>query len=226
MSSTKVQFDRVAEEYDFVNSLLNDYTFFISNLSSSKGSALDIGCGSGILADELAKYYDKVVGIDISDEMLTIAKMKRLRSNTCFLNMNAERLNFDHKFDFIVSRTTFHHLNDIPSVINQMKDLLHEGGKIVIVDNVSEVETPAAHGYIIGAILEFIPQCFRFGIRNAVRIFRHSTSKHWLEHLAADKYLSEQKFHEIYGKLLPGCKFQRMGWAMGIVWEKKNPSTL
>src|SRR5690625_6234836 len=75
--------------------------------------------------------------------MLEIAKYKRQRSNTVYLNMDAEHLNFKEKFDMIVSRTTFHHLNDIPHVIKQMKGILNDGGKIVILDNVSKVETPA-----------------------------------------------------------------------------------
>lgn len=220
MNTTKRQFDQVAEEYDFVNSLLNDHTFFVSNMSLGKGRALDIGCGSGLLVDKLASYYDEVVGIDISDQMLNLAKVRRQRSNTAYLNMDAAHLSFKEKFDFIVSRTTFHHLNNIPNVIKQMKGLLNDGGKIVILDNVSKVETPPTYAYILGAIQEFLPHCYKFGVKNAVRVFKHNTSKPWLEHLASDKYLSEQKYYDVYGQLLPNCRFQKMGWAMGIVWEK------
>jgi ubiquinone/menaquinone biosynthesis C-methylase UbiE len=222
LNNTNIQFDKVAIEYDFVNSLLNDYTFFSFNMPLQKGRALDIGCGSGLLVNELSNYFNEVVGIDISDEMLVIAKAKRQHSNTIYLNMNAENLNFDRKFDFIVSRTTFHHLNDIPRIINQIKTLLNNGGKIVILDNVSENETPPTYVYISGAIFEFFPNCFKYGFRNAIRIFKHQTSKYWLEHLASDKYLSEQQYYDLYGKLLPNCRFQKMGWAMGIVWDKSD----
>ncbi|WP_256083554.1 class I SAM-dependent methyltransferase, partial [Staphylococcus aureus] len=129
-----------AEDYDFLKELLNDYSFFVSNMSPKKGIALDIGCGSGVLVEKLASYYYDVVGIDISNQMLDLAKSKRQRTNTVYLNMNAEQLNCNEKFDFIVSRTTFHHLYDIASVIQQMKELLNEEGRIVILDNVSEVE--------------------------------------------------------------------------------------
>ncbi|AFC29160.1 hypothetical protein PM3016_2272 [Paenibacillus mucilaginosus 3016] len=81
-------------------------------------------------------------------------------------------------------------------------------------------ETPATYVYILGAIFEFIPHLRKFGLKNATRIFKHNISKPWLEHLASDKYISEKQYHELYGKLLPNCKFQRMGWAMGIAWEK------
>ncbi|GIP35344.1 class I SAM-dependent methyltransferase [Paenibacillus sp. J2TS4] len=220
MEITKIQFNKVAEEYDFVNTLLNDNSFFMSNLPLQRRRALDIGCGSGILVDELSSHFDEVTGIDISDEMLEIAKEKRQRSNTSYLNMDADNLILDGKFDLIVSRTTFHHLNSIPSVISKMKELLNSSGRIVILDNVSEIETPATYVYILGAILEFIPHCRKFGLKNAIRVFKHNTSKSWLEHLSSDKYLSEQGYHDLYGKLLPNCRFQRLGWAMGVVWEK------
>lgn len=225
MEVTKSQFNRVAQEYDFVNTLLNDYSFFLSNLPLQRKRALDIGCGSGILVNTLSPYFDDVIGIDISDEMLDIARGKRQYTNTAYFHMDAANLSLDGKFDLIVSRTTFHHLTDLSSVVSQMKQLLSDGGKIVIVDNVSEKETPAAYIYILGAILEFIPHCRKFGWGNAIRVFKHHTSKSWLEHLASDKYLSEKQYYDLFGKLLPDCRFHKLGWAMGIVWEKNVDST-
>ncbi|MBU3217393.1 methyltransferase (plasmid) [Clostridium estertheticum] len=54
----------INNKYDFMESLFDNSKFFILEMSDSKGSALDIGCGSGILAYKLSKYYDKVIGID------------------------------------------------------------------------------------------------------------------------------------------------------------------
>jgi len=41
----------------------------------------------------------------------------------------------------------------------------------------------------------------------------------FIEHFASDKYLSEQGYYDLFGELLPGCGFQKMGWAIGIVWN-------
>ncbi|WP_432666863.1 class I SAM-dependent methyltransferase [Wukongibacter baidiensis] len=220
-NSVNIQFDKVAEEYDFVSELFNNNDFFISNMSSQRGMALDIGCGSGILTTELSKYYNKVIGIDISDNMLKLAQFKRQKSNINYIHMDAHSMDFNTKFDFIVSRTTFHHIIDVPSVLNRAKQLLAPSGKMVILDNVSEVETPARYVYVIGALLDFIPNCFKYNTDTAIRVFKHSTSKYWLEHLASDKYLSEQKYKEIYGQYLPNCVFIKKGYFMGIIWENK-----
>ncbi|EKQ57157.1 MAG: methylase involved in ubiquinone/menaquinone biosynthesis [Clostridium sp. Maddingley MBC34-26] len=132
---------------------------------NNKNRALDIGCGSGILTFELCKHYGEVIGIDISEEMLSVAKSKRQRDNISYINMDANELCFEKTFDFIVSRTTFHHLFNIQSVLKQMKSMLNEGGKIVILDNVSKVETPPRWAYIVGAFQDFYIALSEIGLQ-------------------------------------------------------------
>lgn len=220
-NSISKQFDRVSEEYDFVSELFNNNNLFISNMSSKKGRVLDIGCGSGILTIELSEHYKEVVGIDISEEMLSIARSKRQKDNISYIKMDANELFFDKTFDFIVSRATFHHLSDIQSVLNSMKSLLNKGGKIIILDNVSEVETPPRWVHIIGSFINFLPHSFKYGVKTSIRIFKHCTSKYWLEHLANDKYLSEKKYKEVYGECLPNCSFVKESIIMSVIWENK-----
>jgi ubiquinone/menaquinone biosynthesis C-methylase UbiE len=214
-----VAFDTFATEYDFVATLENKNDFFTKNLSTNKGTALDIGCGSGILALELAKYYDRVVGIDLSPAMLEIARHKRSASNIEYIQMDAGHLMFDHKFDLIVSANTLHHLHNLPVAIQSIKKLLNPHGKIVFLDNISEVETPDTIGYIASAAKDYITDCSEYGFRNALRLFKFRTSPSWLKHLAADRYLSEGKFKKIYGRCFPGCYFVNLGCFMGVVWE-------
>ncbi len=129
-------------------------------------------------------------------------------------------MNFDEKFDMIVSRTTFHHLN-IERVLNKCVSLLNDGGTIYIKDVVSKTPTPARWTYIVVALLEFPSDCVSFGFKNALRIFSHNTSKEWLSHLSSDVYLSESDYHRIYGKCLPNCKYINDGWAMSVIWKKQ-----
>jgi ubiquinone/menaquinone biosynthesis C-methylase UbiE len=214
-----VAFDAFATEYDFVATLESKNDFFTKNLSTNKGTALDIGCGSGILALELAKYYDRVIAIDLSPAMLAIARHKRSASNIEYIQMDAGNLVFDRKFDLIVSVATFHHLHNLPAVLQGIKKLLNPHGKVVFLDNVSEVETPDTIGYIAGAARDYITDCSKYGFRNALRLFKFRTSPSWLKHLASDRYLSEGRFKKIYGRYFPGCYFVNLGCFMGVVWE-------
>ncbi|WP_333123524.1 class I SAM-dependent methyltransferase [Microcoleus sp. Pol11C3] len=212
-------FDAFATEYDFAATLQNPNDFFTSNLSASKGAALDIGCGSGILAFELAQYYDNVVAVDFSAKMLAIASQKRSAPNIEYIQMDASQLALDSQFDLIVSAATFHHLPNLPAALNAIKKLLNPHGKIVFLDNISEVETPATIGYILGAARDFRPDCSTYGFRNALRLLKFRLSPGWLKHLASDKYLSERRFKKIYGRCFPGCYFVKLGCFMGVIWE-------
>ena len=214
-----VTFDDFATEYDFAATLQNQNDFFTKNLSSSKGAVLDIGCGSGILAFELAKYYERVVAVDLSAKMLAIASQKRSAPNIEYIQMDASQLALDRKFDLIVSAATLHHLPNLPVALWAIKKLLNHQGKVVFLDNVSEVETPATIGYIIGAARDFIPDCSKYGFRNASRLLKFRVSPSWLNHLASDRYLSEGRFKNIYGRCFPGCYFVRLGCFMGVIWE-------
>jgi len=214
-----VMFDAFATEYDFAATLQSKNDFFTKNLSGSKGAALDIGCGSGILAFELAKYYDNVVAVDVSAKMLDIASQKRSAPNIEYIQMDASKLALDRKFDLIVSDTTFHHLSNLPATLSALKKLLNQQGKIVFLDNISEVERPARISYILGAARDFMPDCSKYGFRNASRLLKFRLSPSWLKHLASDRYLSEAKFKKIYGRCFPGCYFVKLDCFMGVIWE-------
>lgn len=174
-------FDKVATEYDFIATLHNNNDFFTTNLSRSKGSALDIGCGSGVLTYELSKYYNEVIGIDISEKMLVITNKKRSSQNIKYIYMDATKLKLNKKFDVITTRTVFHHFKDISAVINKLKPLLNEQGKLIILGVTSEKGTPNTVGYIIGAVKNFVPDCQKYGLNNAIRFFRFKTSRHWIK---------------------------------------------
>ncbi|NQE35095.1 class I SAM-dependent methyltransferase [Microcoleus asticus] len=214
-----VMFDDFATEYDFAATLQNQNDFFTKNLSTSKGAALDIGCGSGILAFELAQYYDRVVAVDFSEKMLAIARQKRSAPNIEYIQMDASQLTLERKFDLIVSATTFHHLPNLPAALSVIKQLLNRHGKIVFLDNISEIERPATIGYIVGAARDFLPDCSTYGFRTASRLLRFRLSPSWLKHLASDRYLSERQFKKIYSRCFPGCYFVKLGCFMGVIWE-------
>jgi len=203
-----VMFDAFATEYDFAATLQSQNDFFTKNLSVSKGAALDIGCGSGILAFELAQYYDHVV-----------ARQKRSAPNIEYIQMDASQLALDRQFDLIVSAATFHQLPNLAAALSELKKLLKPHGKIVFLDNISEGETPATICNIIRAARDFIPDCSTYGVRNSLRLLRFRLSPSWLKYLASSRYLSERKFKKIYCRCFPGCYFVKLGGFMGVIWE-------
>ncbi len=212
-------FDQVALEYNFIAELFHNPNFFIQNISKHRHVALDLGCGSGLLVQELATTFDYVIGIDTSYEMLSIAQAKRYASNILYLQAHIEQLGLSGQFDYIISQNTFHHLDNIEKAIDVMKSLLKPAGRLVLTDVVSENETPPRYIYQIGAVQEYIPNVINYGFAIANRVFRFRISEHWLNHLASDHYLSSSRFEEIYAQLLPNAIFPKAGH---LIWDKPS----
>lgn len=211
------QFDKVALEYDFMASLFHKPDFFLNNLSENRQIALDIGCGSGHLIKALSNHYDCVIGIDISLDLLAIAQSRQSGANIHYLCMNAEQIAFAPEFDLIVSENAFHHIDDVPALLEMLKNLLKTNGKLIIRDVISDTPTPATWVYLVGAIQEFAPNIARYGFKTAWRIFCFRISHHWLNHLANDVYLSAQTFRELYTSTLPDCHFPD---DRTVIWQK------
>ena len=127
-------FDHLADEFDFVATLSSKPAFFLRNLPSRRDCALDVGCGSGILAYELSRFFTQVVAIDISIPMLEMARKKRPAPNIDYRFGDANDLDVVGPFDAIVSRTTLHHVDDLPATLRRLRSLLRPGGRLIVVD--------------------------------------------------------------------------------------------
>ena len=101
---------------------------------------LDVGCGTGTLALELARCPGvKVSGVDADDEMLARARRKAERSGV-ELDLRAamaQELPFvDDTFDLAVSSLFFHHLvrDDKLAAGSEILRVLRPGGRLAIAD--------------------------------------------------------------------------------------------
>lgn len=221
-------FDGLADGYEFLASLRPEReAIFLANLTTNRDSALDVGCGSGMLAAALADHYERVVGIDISEEMLGLACTKRSRPNIEYLRMDANEIVIDERFDLIVSHTTFHHLRDVGRTVETLKTLLRPGGRIVIVDCVLRRFAwlngfARRHPWVFaaGAGAEFPKRVHRHGLAMATRALRFQISRAWRAHLAADEFLRPDAFKRLYGSALPGCAFSEVDVGMAVVWNR------
>jgi ubiquinone/menaquinone biosynthesis C-methylase UbiE len=97
---------------------------------------LDLGCGSGFLSVLLAKRgAARVIGIDVSEEQLAIARFRAKASGLNpddpaieFRAVSADRLDFpDGTFDAIVGAFVLHHL-DLPKTAREIHRALKPGG--------------------------------------------------------------------------------------------------
>lgn len=98
---------------------------------------LDLGCGTGRFDFLFEKENPfSILGIDISEEMLNIAKEKAVNkgSNVEFVkgDISNFRTYIDGKFDFIFSSSTFHYISDLKGLFDNIYNALDEKGICVI----------------------------------------------------------------------------------------------
>jgi ubiquinone/menaquinone biosynthesis C-methylase UbiE len=99
---------------------------------------LDYCCGTGENSFVAAKYCQKLIGIDISDESISHCKEKAermdLAEKTSFCVMDAENTEFENNsFDVIICSGVLHHL-DINKAYAELSRILKTGGKIICVE--------------------------------------------------------------------------------------------
>ena len=92
------------------------------------GSVLEIGCGNGYLLNALKP--SRGVGIDISPEMIGAAGKKY--PHLTFLTMDAENIDIQEKFDYIIMSDTLGYFEDIQKVFFQIKKNTKPSTRIII----------------------------------------------------------------------------------------------
>ena len=96
-------------------------------------TVLDLGCGFGEHCMYFAKKGAiKVVGIDISEKMLKVAKTENGAQNIIYHRMAMENISeLDEYFDVVISSLAFHYVEDFKKLIQDCFDLLKPGGVLI-----------------------------------------------------------------------------------------------
>lgn len=91
-------------------------------------SVLEIGCGTGELLNDLKSTNG--VGIDFSAKMIEIARNNY--PELTFIEMDAENLNLDYKFDYIILSDLIGYLDDVQLAFEKLHTVCHSKTKIVV----------------------------------------------------------------------------------------------
>jgi SAM-dependent methyltransferase len=223
MTADPALFDRFAEDYDrFVSLQPGQNISWITSLRLTGERAVDVGCGSGLAAARLADDFDHVLGVDLSEPMIAIARAKRPRPNVEYRVADLFELD-DDGFDLVYSHTMLHHLPNYRAGLDQLKSLVRPGGTVALVDNVCDLyPTPPREAYTWPAVWGFPAEVRRIGLRDAWFELRFWHSKPWLEHLLSDVYLSRRQFRELYDSVFPGAEYEDLGFALAMRWTDER----
>jgi SAM-dependent methyltransferase len=209
-----------AEYYEFVTGFFGDPWLGWDDLSGEY--AIDVGCGAGQTTEVIARKFDRVIGLDLSKELLTIAKIKHARENIRYIVGDFMVYPIDGAYDYVYSHTMMHHVENYGEGLMRLKSLVKKGGKLLIIDNVSDkYRTPPAWAYTIPAIIGFIPNIFRHGLNRSLFLLRFWHNKRWLGHLASDTYLNREEFKEMYLEVFPDGEIVDLGFANALKWIRR-----
>jgi len=96
-------------------------------------SILEVGCGEGTWTELIAPLCRKYDAIDISGEMLKIAKKRKGCEGINFFHTTFESFNTNEQYDKIFMVRVFEYMKDKNEMLKKMYKLLNPGGKIVII---------------------------------------------------------------------------------------------
>ncbi len=117
-----------------INPLRLDYIARRSQGLSGK-SALDVGCGGGILAEAMAAAGATVTGIDLSDKALAVAQLHQLESDVAvdYRLIAAETLAAERpgSFDVVTCMEMLEHVPQPESTVAACAKLAKPGGLVV-----------------------------------------------------------------------------------------------
>jgi len=142
-------FNAIAGRYDLMNSLMSfgrdkawrKFTIRCAELKPGD-HGLDVCCGTGMLAIELARAAGrdgKVTGLDFSEKMLAVAhkNVRHFQSGGAIqlVQGNAMKLTFaDNTFDCVTVGWGLRNVPDIAVALKEMVRVVKPGGKVVSLD--------------------------------------------------------------------------------------------
>ncbi|MGP1947297.1 MAG: bifunctional 2-polyprenyl-6-hydroxyphenol methylase/3-demethylubiquinol 3-O-methyltransferase UbiG [Arsenophonus sp. NC-PG7-MAG3] len=95
---------------------------------------LDIGCGGGILSESMTKEGALVTGIDMSSELLQVAKLHALENNMKIKYLQITAESYAEKrpqtYDIVTCMEMLEHVPDPESVVQSCAKLVKPGGDV------------------------------------------------------------------------------------------------
>jgi len=108
--------------------LMKYHDFFLNNIGPDD-TVLDVGCGNGSVAYDIAKKVKSVVGIDIDKDRIGDAKNNFLSDNIEYICGDITRWPFKQKFDVIIMSNVLEHVENRIELLKKINVL---GSKFLI----------------------------------------------------------------------------------------------
>ena len=218
MSGVRRDFDRIAraiEAAGVADALRPFERALLGRLPARCGRVLEVGCGHGALTRQVAARADAVLALDLSPEMIRVARALSTASPNVEYRVAdvAEAELPPAAFDVVLSAATLHHLPLAPTV-RRLADAVRPGGRLVIQDLVTR---PGLRSVPVNALAFALQRLSRRG-----RSLRPTPlAALYAEHGEGERYLRPAEAARLYRELLPGARvIHHLEWRYTMVWER------
>jgi ubiquinone/menaquinone biosynthesis C-methylase UbiE len=137
----RAEYDRAAADYDRRWARYNRASLELlpfGQVEHDLGRVLDVGCGTGNLLAFLAEAgfrMKEYVGVDLSPEMLRIARSKPCHVPASWITADAASLPLrDASFDTAISASALHYWDDAGAGLAEIRRVLWPGGRLLLLD--------------------------------------------------------------------------------------------
>lgn len=135
--NVKKAYDNWSKQYDSNTNITRDLEAqaLRTVLSEIKfDSCLEIGCGTGKNTEWLATRAKEIIAVDLSNEMLAIAKEKIKADHVQFRQADIlQDWNFiSSKYDLVSFSLVLEHIEDLDLIFNKVSKVLNKGGYVYI----------------------------------------------------------------------------------------------
>ncbi len=144
----KEVFNNIAFKWDEICKHDDEKLKKIIKLSAikEKSKILDVGTGTGIMIGYLTKTNPlNLTAIDISDNMISIARKKFPKENVNFVVSDIMDYN-EEGFDYVFLYSSYPHFSDKNALFKHLHSLMNKDGKIIIAHSESKEKINEIHG--------------------------------------------------------------------------------
>jgi len=212
------RFDELAESYDRREELQGDplAPWLCANLPGSGGAAVDLACGAGRHAAIVAERFDRVLAVDLSRDMIDLARRRRPVANVTYRQGDLHAIG--GAFDLVFCASALHDVDDLDRALRHVRSLVAPGGMAILADVVSRLPVRPAWWWHARAAAQLAIDLAR-GRPGARERYRLSTEPAWVAHLASDRVLSRKRLQRAYARHFPGATFARAGHLHVCQWR-------
>jgi len=219
MSTVEADFDRLALLDDEGWTANNQYrSSLLKHVPEHCENALEIGCGTGAFARALARRCKRVVALDLSAEMIRVARSRSSQFENLEFQL-ADVMTWDFPqshFEFVCSIATLHHLEQ-RELLLKIKDALKPRGVLVVLDLVQS-----------DSFTERMCDVVALGVSSGLRLLHNGrlqppaeVRKAWEQHGRHDSYLTMKQVRALANEIFPGSRVERcLLWRYLLVYHK------